>query len=68
MGYKLVHFVSFFIFLAMFNTFVGAGAALRDGFGSDRMVRLRLRLRNTVLDILFFFSLFINTVLIRVLV
>jgi hypothetical protein len=38
MGYKLLHFVSFFKFLTMFNTTVGAGAgaASRYGSGSDQ--------------------------------
>jgi hypothetical protein len=47
MGYKLLDFVSF-KFLSMINTIVragavGAGAASRYGYGSDQMMRLRLR-------------------------
>jgi hypothetical protein len=35
--------VSFFQFLTMLNTNVGAGAASRYGCGSEQMMRLRLR-------------------------
>jgi hypothetical protein len=41
MGYKLVHFVFVFLLLTMFITIFGAGAASR--YGSDQMMRLRLR-------------------------
>jgi hypothetical protein len=41
MSYKMLHFVSIFQFLTMFNTIAGAaGAALCYGSGSDQMMRL----------------------------
>jgi hypothetical protein len=45
MGYKLLHFVSIFNFLTMFNTIaetgaVVAGAASRYGSGSDQKMQL----------------------------
>jgi hypothetical protein len=47
MGYKLLHLVSFFQFLTMFNTIVGTGAVgagvashYGSGSGSDQKMRL----------------------------
>jgi hypothetical protein len=44
MGYKLLHLVIgvLFQFLTMFNTIIGAGAALRYGSGSDSHQIMRL--------------------------
>jgi hypothetical protein len=58
-GLKIVTFCVIFQFLTMFNTVVGAGAALGYGSGSDQMMRLRLR--NTGLTNIIFIPLTILT-------